>query len=143
MRSALIAYSLAASMVTPLSGATAGQDGPQGIAFVQAPEQSYGVAMGPTPQSAFAAATARCVDGGAVAEDCIPTNWCFPAGWSVAVSLMHQEGFHWREAICGLPSEAAALSTVRALCAPGERPGIIECVLSQVFDPQGNPQLEN
>jgi len=127
-------------LVLPL--AASAQDGPRGIAFVQAPENSSGMAMGRTPAEGFAAATAQCVDGGAFAEDCIPTNWCFPAGWSVVVFLMHQEGIHWHEVACGLASEDVALSVGGAMCNLDDRPYLTDCTLAQVYDPEGKPQID-
>lgn len=117
-------------------------DGPAGIAFVQAPEQASGMAMGRTPAEAFASATAACVDGGAYPDDCIPTNWCQPAGWSVDVFAQHQEGIHWHEVVCGLPSEAIAHSVGESLCEASERPFLIECMVTQVYDPEGKPRME-
>ncbi|GAB4276690.1 MAG: hypothetical protein Kow0013_30280 [Pararhodobacter sp.] len=122
------------------AGATA-QNGPPGIAFVQAPEQSSGMAMGATPQEAFAAATAQCIAGGALAEDCVPSAWCRPAGWSVDLFVQHREGPHWHEVVCGLPEEAVALSVAAALCDLGDRPWIAVCDLVQIHDPTGTPQL--
>lgn len=119
----------------------AAQDWPMGIAFVQAPEQASGMAMGRTAQEAFAAATAQCVKAGALAEDCIATNWCQPAGWSIDVFVMHQEGFHWHEVVCGLPSRALAERVADELCAPAMRDWLIECQLVQLYDETGEPHL--
>jgi hypothetical protein len=135
MRRTLIA--LALSLPT-LAGA---QDGPGGIAFVQAPEMSYGMAMGATPVEAFDAAIAQCVEGGAMAEDCIPTDWCQPAGWSIDVFVQHVEGLHWHETVCGLVSEDVALAVGAALCDTEAQPWITVCDLVQVWDPDGTPQL--
>lgn len=117
------------------------QNGPSGIAFVQAPEQSWGVAMGDSPAEAFAAATAMCVEGGALAEDCLQTNWCFPAGFSIDVFAQHREGNHWHEVICGLPARDVAEQVAHALCDPAARPWLIECQLVQVYDRDGTPLM--
>lgn len=130
---------LAAALMLPT--AAAAQDGAPGIAFVQAPEMSYGMAMGATPAEAIDAATAQCVEGGAMAEDCIPTDWCKPAGWSVDIFIQHREGLHWHETVCGLASEDVALSVGAALCDTDAQPWIMMCDLVQVWDPQGAPQL--
>jgi len=110
---------------------------PLGIAFVQAPEQSSGMAMAETPQAAFAAATQGCIEGGAWAEDCLPVAWCFPAGWSIDVFAQHAEGPHWHETLCGLPSEQVARAVAAELCNRAARPYLIECALVQVIDPDG------
>ena len=117
------------------------QDGPRGIAFVQAPEQGSGVAMGATPDAAFALAEAQCVASGARAEDCLRTTWCFPAGWTVDIFAQHREGPHWHEVTCGLPSRAVAEVVAHALCDPAERPYLIECLPVQIYDPEGTPLL--
>ena len=118
------------------------QDGPVGIAFVQAPEQGGGVATGVTMDEAFAAAIAECTASGAAEEDCLKTNWCQPAGWSVDVFVQHQEGPHWHEVICGLPTEAIAKASAVHLCDRMERPELIECAIVQVYNQAGEPQME-
>jgi hypothetical protein len=110
---------------------------PMGIAFVQAPEQSSGRAMGETPEAAFAAATQACVEGGALAEDCVQTNWCAPAGWSIDIFAQHTEGPHWHETVCGLPSEPVARAVAAQICDRAARPYLIECALVAVIDPEG------
>ena len=115
---------------------------PMGIAFVQAPEMSSGMATGATSEDAFAAATAQCVEGGAMAEDCLRTNWCLPAGYSIDVFAQHQEGLHWHETLCGLPSEETAREVAEVLCNRSARPYLIECMLVQLYDPDGTALLE-
>ncbi len=119
------------------------QSGPIGIAFVQAPEQGGGVAIASTPEVAFANATAQCVQSGANAEDCIKTNWCMPAGWSVDVFVQHQEGPHWHEVVCGLPSKTAALGVVQQMCDPEDRDYLIGCFAVQLYDSDGKPKMPN
>ncbi|MCC5971429.1 MAG: hypothetical protein JJU15_15915 [Pararhodobacter sp.] len=119
----------------------AAQEGPLGIAFVQAPEMASGMAVAHTPEDGFAAATAQCVAGGALAEDCLPTNWCQPAGWSVDLFVMHQEGVHWHEIICGLPSRAVAEQVAEVLCDIEARDWLSECQPVQFYDEAGVAQL--
>ena len=140
MSRCIFASSLALSLLSPFA-LLAQADGPPGIAFVQAPEQASGMAMAQTPQQGFAAAIQQCVDGGAYPEDCIPTNWCQPAGWSIDLFVMHNAGNHWHEVVCGLPNREVAQSVSAALCNAQDRPWIIECDLVQVYDPDGQPQL--
>jgi hypothetical protein len=132
----LIALSLAAC----LPGLATAQ--PTGIAFVQAPEQSSGAATGTTPTEAFTTATAICTEGGALAEDCLPIAWCFPAGWSIEVFAQNTEGFHWRAPVCGLPSEAVARAVAEQLCDATLRPDLMDCALVAVTDPDGNTMTE-
>jgi hypothetical protein len=58
------------------------QDGPIGIAFAEAPEQSSGVCTGQSTDKTLACARQKCVEGGAMAQDCLRVKWCYPAGWS-------------------------------------------------------------
>lgn len=119
-----------------LPGMAAAQ--PLGIAFVQAPEQAQGMAMGATPEAAFAAATQRCIEGGALPEDCLPTNWCFPAGWSIDLFVQHREGLHWHEVHCGLPDRGLAITYAEFACDIGVRTDLTDCMLVQLWDPEGN-----
>lgn len=114
----------------------------QGIAFVQAPEQGGGVAVGATMEEAFGKAVAQCTESGALEEDCIKTNWCEPAGFSVDVFLQHTEGPHWHEVVCGLPDEQIARMIGETLCDREARPYLIECAVVQVYDPDGSTLTE-
>ena len=127
-------------MASPLPALA--QEGPVGIAIVQAPEQATGIATGPNMETAFDDAIAQCVDGGALAEDCLRTNWCAPAGWTVDVFVQHQEGVHWHEFVCGLPSRAAAQAAALHVCDPFERDYLIECTAVQLYDPSGAAMME-
>lgn len=129
--------------IAVISGLTHAQSGPVGIAFVQAPEQGGGVAIASTPEVAFANATAQCMQSGAREEDCIKTNWCMPAGWSVDVFVQHQEGPHWHEVVCGLPSKKAALAAVLHMCDPADRDYLMGCFAVQLYDSAGKAQMPN
>lgn len=134
-------FLLIAALALPLPALA--QEGPLGIAFVQAPEQSSGLATGATPGEALKAATEICVAGGAEARDCLTTNWCQPAGWSIDLFVQHQEGLHWHEVHCGLPERSLAETVAAVLCDRAARPWLIECALAQVYDPQGTPMMPN
>lgn len=120
--------------------AAAGESGPKGIAFVQAPEQSSGMCLGDNAKEAFACAVQQCVDGGALAEDCIETNWCDPAGWSVDFFVQHEEGPHWHEIICGLDSKETAKALEPVICDRTRRNHLIECAAVRLISPQGKEQ---
>jgi len=119
----------------------AAQDGRKGIAFVQAPEQGSGVCVGSTPEEGFSCAVAQCMESGAADEDCIRTNWCQPAGWSVDIFVQHQEGLHWHEVICGLPTETIARKAAEVACDPEERDYVTECSMVQMYDPEGTERI--
>lgn len=132
---------LAAMLMTTIAAGSA-QDGPTGIAFVQAPEMGGGVCTGSTMEEAFKCAVAECMESGARDEDCLRTNWCQPAGWSVDVFVQHQEGIHWHEVVCGLPTEAVAKATAVHICDRTERDYLIECSPVQIYDPDGAETME-
>jgi hypothetical protein len=134
-------YLIALAAMLSTSPASA-QDGPKGIAFVQAPQQGGGVCLGATPEEGFACAAAECTAGSAADEDCIRTNWCQPAGWSVDVFMQHREGPHWHEVICGIPTETIAKAAASHLCDMNERDYLIECSVVQIYDPRGETTMD-
>ncbi len=139
-----IAYlAILACCLPAMTTISSAQSGPVGIAFVQAPEQGGGVAIADSPEVAFANATAQYMQFGAEAKDCIKTNWCMPAGWSVDVFVQHQQGPHWHEVVCGLPSQEAALATALHMCDRNQRDYLIECTLVQLYDSKGKARLPN
>lgn len=129
MRPLLLALALT------LPGAALAQ--PMGIAFVEAPEQGSGVALSNIPAEAFELATLRCMDSGALPEDCMAVAWCFPAGWSVDLFQQHREGPHWHVFHCGLPDRDTALAVAGAICEAGLKDYLIECAPVRLFNPEG------
>ena len=115
----------------------------KGIAIVQAPEQGGGVCMAETPEKGFACAIKKCAVNGVLAEDCIKTQWCHNAGWTVDVFLQHNEGVHWHEASCGWTSKTAAEKAAALICDQKERQFVVGCILVQIYDPNGKPQIKN
>jgi len=131
-RVAIFATALLAALTTNLPA-----EERKGIAFVHTPEQSGGVCVANTAEDGFACATKKCVDGGASGKDCIKTNWCQPAGWSVDVFLQHNEGVHWHEISCGWATKSAALAAAKILCDPKERQYVVDCLVTALYDPSG------
>lgn len=125
--------------VVALSAATPaiGQDGPIGIAFAEAPEQSSGVCTGQSTDKTLACAREKCAEGGALAEDCLRVKWCYPAGWSADLFVQHKEGIHWHEYLCGWDSKEAVEAAVAVACDRQLRPYIIECSAVRFWDNQG------
>lgn len=113
-------------------------NGPVGIAFVEAPEQSSGMCTGNNPDAAFACAREKCVAGGAEARDCLRVAWCYPAGWTADVFVQHKEGPHWHEYSCGWDSKETLHKAAAVKCDPALRDYLMECAIVQIFDPQGN-----
>ncbi len=112
----------------------------QGIAFAYAPEQGSGTCVGHNPARALDCARAACVESsGALASDCARVAWCYPAGWSVAVGIMHREGIHWSEFSCGWPTREAALAAGAVLCDLDFRENVQDCVVGGLWDEAGEP----
>jgi hypothetical protein len=136
MRRFAIAAVVLAAALGVLSPAAA-QDGPVGIAFVEAPEQSGGVCTGGNLDRAFACARQKCVDGGAEARDCLRVAWCYPAGWSVDVFMQHREGPHWHSYSCGWGTREAAVRAAALTCDKINNPDLIECTPVRIWNPDG------
>ncbi|QQA44039.1 hypothetical protein [Pelagovum pacificum] len=122
--------------------AAAGPAAAQSVAFAQAPEMSNGTAFAATVGEAIDQAVAQCVEGGAMEEDCIVTTACADAGYSIDIFLQHQEGIHWHETFCGLADQPVAEAVAESVCDSTLRPYLIECMLVQVWDPDGVPLME-
>lgn len=109
-----------------------------GIAFSYAPEQGSGMCTGEDAAATIECAQQKCIDDGGNSEECAPVAWCYPAGWSVGVGVMHREGIHWTEYSCGWPSREAALSAGKVLCDLSYREYIQNCVVAVLWDNEGN-----
>lgn len=126
-----------AAILALLVSPAAAQNAQTGIAFAYAPEQGSGVCTGGNPERAMACARQKCTESGALAEDCARVAWCYPAGWSVAVGVLHKEGLHWTEYSCGWPSQEAAVAAGKLRCSTQDATYIQDCSAVVVFDPQG------
>ena len=130
------ALPLLATLAFAVSPALA-QDNRGGIAFAYAAEQGSGVCTGGSPEKALNCARTKCMESGARAEDCARVAWCFPAGWSVGVGIMHKEGIHWSEFSCGWPSKEAAIAAGKVRCQHQDKKTIQDCSAGVVYDPNG------
>lgn len=128
------------ALLLSVSAAQAEEGGRKGIAFVQAPEMSSGVCTGANADEAFACARKQCVDGGGMDEDCVAMSYCFPALYSVEVSILHTEGLHWEEFYCGWESKEAALAAAKVACDRERRPDLSECSAVLLYDEDGNSE---
>lgn len=113
-----------------------------GIAIVQAPEQSFGVCVGKNAKAAFDCAKKRCVKGGAAKEDCLEMTYC-DSSWTVDVFMQSKEGNHWHEYYCGWKTRADAEAAGKLACSKNRMQELMECSAVQYYDPDGEPQLEN
>jgi hypothetical protein len=137
MKAAACAASLLCLFAMHAASPASAQDGPVGIAFAEAPEQSSGVCTGQSTDKTLACARTKCVEGGAMAEDCLRVKWCYPAGWSADLFIQHKEGVHWHEYLCGWHSKEALMAAIDVACGGERRDYIIECSAVRFWDDKG------
>jgi hypothetical protein len=135
-RTLALLLAFVSATIGPLTAVRA--DGPNGIAFVEAPERSGGYCVGKSPDQAFACAREKCAVDGVKPAECLRRAWCYPAGWTVDVFLQHKEGPHWHEYSCGWDSREAAVKAAGLKCDKALRPYLIDCTPVRFFDPDGN-----
>ena len=116
------------SGIAPLQAA----DGPVGIGFAQAEEGTWWC-NGSAPQIALTCAEKKC-RAEAGGQDCYPTRWCFPAGWSALMVVWLPE-FHSTHVLCGMPGQPAAAAAMKAVCEAGTE--FSRCDLVAFIDPDG------
>ncbi|MBL0374812.1 hypothetical protein JJB09_22625 [Rhizobium sp. KVB221] len=114
----------------------------EGIAIVQAPEQSFGICKGPTAKEAFACARKQCVKGGAAPDDCLEMAYC-AYGWTVDVFMQSKEGNHWHEYHCGWKTHKEAEAAGKLACNKQRMLELMECSVVQIYDPTAKPQIKD
>lgn len=107
------------------------------IAFSYAPEMSLGHCVAADAQSAIACAKKACIANGGTKEDCFDVAACFPANWTVAVFMQHNDGPHWTEFHCGWQSRELALKAAQVACDKTARPELMECAATLLYDEDG------
>jgi hypothetical protein len=110
-----------------------------GIAIVQAPEQSFGICTGKNAKQAFACAKKQCAKGGAAVKDCIEMAYC-ESGWTVDVFMQSKEEQSLARISLRLEDAEAA---GKLACNAERKTQLMECAAVQYYDPQGKPQIEN
>ena len=113
------------------------QDNNSGVAFVEAPEQSFGTCRANSPEKAFACAVKKCTENSTPAEDCLLVKWCFPAGWSADIFIQHKEGPHWHQYLCGWNSREDLNAAANILCEGSAKKWLQECSIVQIWDDRG------
>ncbi|MEM7291598.1 MAG: hypothetical protein AAF412_14705 [Pseudomonadota bacterium] len=126
--------SIAAFLV---SSAFAFADGPKGIAFVEAPEQSSGLCFADNADKGFACAKKECTANGTISSDCLRVKWCYPAGWSADIFMQHKEGPHWHQYLCGWASRQDVELAAKVMCEGSQKEWLIECSIVSIWDPEG------
>jgi len=127
--SALFLAFLLSILAVPASA----EPGPVGIGFAQAEEGTWWCRDG-DPGKALSCALKKCASesGG---QECHPTRWCLPAGWSGLMIVWLPE-FHSTHIVCGLPGEPAVTAALTAICEAA--PEYTRCDLIRMIDPDGN-----
>lgn len=115
----------------------AAQDGPLGVAFVEAPEQGSGMCFSQNADRGFECARQQCMESGAEARDCLRVKWCFPAGWSADVFVQHKEGPHWHVYLCGWQAEADLDAAIEIVCQGSAAKYLMECAMAGKWDANG------
>jgi len=123
---------LAAALFLPALALQAHAEGPVGIAFAQAEEGTWWC-RGSDPGKALSCALDKCKTG-ANGQDCLATRWCGLSGWSAMMIIWLPE-HHATSIVCGVPSEAAAMASLKALCDNDEV--VTRCEPIGVIDPDG------
>ncbi len=113
------------------------QDGPVGIAFVEAPEQSHGMCVADNADRAFDCARQKCAENAIDISDCLRVAWCYPAGWSADIFMQHREGPHWHQYTCGWQSRSDAEAAAKIACEGSMAEFLIECAVVQIWDRDG------
>jgi hypothetical protein len=124
---------LSAALFLSLPAPASAEDGPVGIGFAQAEEGTWWCRE-QEPGKALACALEKCTaeSGG---QDCHPTRWCSPAGWSGLMTVWLPE-FHATTPLCGVSGETALFAAFQALCAGS--PDVTRCDVTMIIDPDGN-----
>lgn len=113
------------------------QDGPEGIAIVEAPEQGGGYCFAATPEKGFACAREKCAIDGIRMEDCLRVRWCFPARWSADVAIQSGDGFTAHEYLCGWDSHEALEAAAKIKCDEKRRGPLMNCAMTVIWTPDG------
>ncbi len=116
----------------------ANAQGPQGVAIVLAPEQSFGMCFAQNPDKGFECARQQCTANGTPKSDCLRVQWCYPAGWTADIFAQHKEGPHWHQYLCGWNSRADVEAAAKVVCEGDSSEWLIECALVGLWDPEGN-----
>jgi hypothetical protein len=120
-----------------LAGPAYGQERPpQGIGFAQAEEGTW-LCRHEQPEEALACARELCAEQ-APGQECWPTRWCFPSGWS-GTMVVWLPDFHFTETLCGAPTEAALNEALKSFCV--EEEGAAHCDVTTIIDPEGNERV--
>lgn len=131
----MIGRSAAATVLAfAFAAAAPAQDGPVGIAIVEAPEQAGGVCFADNLDEGFACAREKCTGEAAYPEDCYRVRWCYPAGWSADIFIQNQEGFHFHDYLCGWQSREDLEAAIAVKCDRSTKDWLLGCQAVRMWD---------
>lgn len=105
-----------------------------GIAIARSPDENFQACHGASPEQTMACARNKCRAAGGA--DCQRVRWCFPAGYSGAMSYLANRDITTVTLLCGAPSEAALLNMLAAQCRIDA--AATECRLMVLWSPDGS-----
>ncbi|GAB5375140.1 MAG: hypothetical protein AcusKO_16020 [Acuticoccus sp.] len=105
-----------------------------GIAIARSDEGVFQACSGGTPEAALGCARTKCRSAGG--ENCQRIRWCFPSGYSGAMSYLANREITRVTYLCGAPSEAALINMLAARCVSD--PSATECRLMALWSPDGS-----
>jgi hypothetical protein len=133
----MLKHIISAASLVILQCGTSFADDPQGVAFVEAPEQSSGVCFGENADTTFSCAKQKCTENGTAASDCLRIQWCYPSGWSADIFMQHKEGQHWHRYLCGWQSRDDLEQAAKIACEGSLKEELIECAVVAIWDYRG------
>lgn len=133
----MLKTSLAAAVIVLASWSVAlGQSAGDGIGIAAAPEEGFYACTGDNADRVLACARQKCRAAVPAGTPCYRVRWCFPAGWSGAMTYLANRELTETTFTCGAPSEAAVTAKLSAHCAAD--PAATECRLAAIWNPAGD-----
>ncbi|PCJ81592.1 MAG: hypothetical protein COA52_20535 [Hyphomicrobiales bacterium] len=105
----------------------------QGVAFSQAAESGTYHCRNTDAATAMACAKLLCEAN--ADNECVVTNYCWPAQYSAVVKF-HGDDLQYDISLCGQASVAALLQSAKANCLAQRTPG--DCFVIKLMDPAGD-----
>ena len=121
------------ALVAGTAGGALAQDA-QGMAIAQAPDDNFQACHGPSADATLNCARSKCRENGG-GDNCLRVRWCYPAGYSGAMSYLEDRALTRIAFLCGAPTEAALLGMLSAQCATNAAAS--ECRLMVMWSPDG------
>lgn len=129
----LLRFIAAGVLLTLMSIGSVSAQSVQGIAIAQSPEEGFQACHGESADATLNCARQKCRESGA--SNCLRVRWCYPAGYSGAMSFLANRELTQVTFLCGAPSETGLQRMLAALCA--SEASATECRLMVMWAPNG------